>query len=103
APPGAPPASTGHRLEVDRRQGLAAAVVGGLADAELLQQLLFDLGGDVGVVPQEVAGVLLALPELVAVVGVPGARLADEPLLDTYVDQRALPGDAPAVEDVHLR
>jgi hypothetical protein len=45
---------------------------------ELLLDLLLDLVGQVGVVAQEVAGVLLALAELVALVGVPSAGLADE-------------------------
>ena len=49
------------------------------ADAELLLDLLLDLVGEVGVVLEEAAGVLLALAELVALVGVPGAGLADEP------------------------
>ena len=58
------------------------------AHAELLEDLLLDLGRDVGVVLEEGAGVFLALPELIAVVGVPGARLADDSLLDSDVDQR---------------
>src|SRR3954452_239234 len=72
-------------------------------DAELLEDPLLELVGEVGVVAQEVAGVLLALPELVALVGVPGAGLPDEPRLDTDVDQAALAADALAVHDVELR
>src|SRR4051794_4427696 len=72
-------------------------------DAELLEDPLLELVGEVGVVAQEVAGVLLALPELVALVGVPGAGLPDEARLDTDVDQAALAADALAVHDVELR
>src|SRR5215207_2123867 len=42
------------------------------ADAELGLDLLLDLAGELGVVAEEVAGVLAALAELVAVVGEPG-------------------------------
>src|SRR5205823_4852601 len=72
-----------HAGHVDR----AAGRVGRLArpDTELLLDLLLDLGGHVGVLLEEVARVLLALPELVAVVGVPGAGLADDRLLDAHV------------------
>ena len=45
---------------------------------------------DVGVVAQEVPRVLLALAELVALVGVPGAGLAHDALLHAEVDQAAL-------------
>src|SRR3712207_7225676 len=48
---------------------------------------LFRSVGQVGVVPQEVAGVLLALSELVALVGVPSAGLADQAVLDPDVDE----------------
>ena len=47
-------------------------------DTELLQDLLLDLGGDVRVFLEELAGVFLALAELVAVVRIPGAGLADD-------------------------
>src|SRR6266568_5573898 len=72
------------------------------ADAELLLDPLLDLVGQVRVVPQEVAGVLLTLAELVALVGVPGARLAHDPLLHAQVDQAAFPADADAVKDVEF-
>src|SRR5215472_3580506 len=52
-------------------------------NAELLLDLLLYAFGEVGVVAQEVPGVLLALAELVAVVGVPGARFAHDALLHT--------------------
>src|SRR5690606_3185541 len=88
--------------EVDRRQ-LRLTGTGGPADAELLEQNLLDLGSHVRVLLQEGAGVLLALPELVPVVGVPGARLADDPVLDPHVEERPLARDALPVQDVHLR
>src|ERR1700677_3844308 len=47
-------------------------------DTELFLDLLLDLVGHIGVFQQEVAGVLLALPELLAFVGEPGSGLADE-------------------------
>ena len=56
----------------------------------------------VGVLEQEVARVLLALAELVTVVGVPGTRLAHDLVLDTEVDEAALARDADAVQDVEL-
>src|SRR5690606_25608763 len=92
-----------HRpSEVDRREVAAVGSVLRLPDAELLQDLLLDLGSDIGVAGQEVAGVLLALAQLVALVGVPGPGLADDALLDADVDQRTLTRDALAVEDVEL-
>src|SRR5437764_946981 len=72
------------------------------ADAELLLDLLLDLVGGVGVVAQEVAGILLALPELVALVGVPGPGLPHDPLLHAQVDEAAFPGDPGPVQDVEL-
>src|SRR6185437_7550104 len=63
---------------------------------------LLDLVGHVRVLPQEVAGVLLTLAELVALVGVPGAGLAHDRLLDAEVDQAAFPADPDAVQDVEL-
>src|SRR6202789_375531 len=51
------------------------------ADTELFLDLLLDLVGHVGVFHQEVAGVLLALAELLAFIGEPGPGLADEALV----------------------
>src|SRR5690606_34164309 len=56
-----------------------------------------------GVLEQEVARVLLALAELVALVGVPGTRLAHDLVLNAKVDEAALTRDADTVEDVELR
>src|ERR1043165_6941405 len=91
-----------YLLELDRRGGSLLFGVEGGADAELVLDALLDLVRDVRVVQQELAGVLLALAQLVALVGVPGARLADDALIHTHVDERALAGDALAVEDVEL-
>ena len=62
------------------------------ADAQLLFDLLLDLVRQVGVVTQEAARVLLALTELITVVGVPGAGLRDQALLHAHVDQANLRG-----------
>src|SRR5690606_21480370 len=51
---------------------------------------------------EELAGVLLALAQLVALVRVPGTGLLDEAVLHAEVDDAALLGDAHAVEDVEL-
>src|SRR5699024_3923114 len=72
------------------------------ADAELGLDLLLDLDSELRVVLEEPAGVLLALAELVALVGVPGAGLAHDAVLHPEVDQAALAGDAHAVDDVEL-
>ena len=49
------------------------------------------------------SGVLLALAELIAFVGVPGTRLADDPLLYAEVDQAAFPADSGTVNDIEFR
>ena len=64
------------------------------ANAELFLDLLLDLVGHIWVVTQEVPRVLLALPELLALVGVPGTGLAHDGLLHPQVDQATLPADA---------
>src|SRR5664280_14608 len=73
------------------------------ADPELFLDPLLDLVGEVRVVAHERAGVLLALAQLVALVGVPGAGLAHDALLHAHVDQGAFPADALPVDDVELR
>src|SRR5262249_2307742 len=70
------------------------------AYAELLLDLLLDLVGEVGVVTQEVARVLLALPELVAPVGVPGTGLAHDGLFHPEVDEATLPANPDPKQDV---
>src|SRR6202042_410647 len=101
-------ATAGYRLESGRRGARALRRSGRLRvqarpDAELLLDLLLDLVGQVRVLLQEVPGVLLALAELVALVGVPGPGLAHDRLFHAEVDQAALPADAHAVQDVELR
>src|SRR4051794_40966192 len=86
------------RLGRDRRPGHPRR-----PDAEFFEDLLLDLVGQVGVVGEEAPRVLLALAELVALVGVPGTGLADDPRLDADVDQAALAADPLAVHDVELR
>src|SRR3954451_14999938 len=87
--------------EVDGSRGLGRRVERG-ADAQLLLDLFLDLIGEIGVVLQEVAGVLLALAELVAFVRVPGTGLLHHALLDADVNQPALAAEALAPEDVEL-
>src|SRR5512133_3098454 len=86
--------------------GLALVGLGGgggwEADAQLGLDLLLDLAGELGVVAEEVAGVLAALAELVAVVGEPGPRLLDEADVHADVEQAPLLGDPLAVDDVEL-
>src|SRR5690606_35590884 len=92
-----------ERVLAERLLGLGGGLLGSvLADAERAQDLLLDLSGEVRVVLEELAGVLLALAQLVSLVGEPGAGLADHAVLDAEVDQAALAGDALAVEDVEL-
>src|SRR6266568_8861885 len=71
-------------------------------DPQLLLDLLLDLVRQVGVLAQVVPGVLLALTELVALVGVPGAGLADNRLLDAQVDQAALAAYPDSIKNVEL-
>jgi len=55
-----------------------------------------------GLSRRKFAGVLLALAELVAFVGVPGSRLANDGLLDPQVDQPALAANSGPENDVAL-
>ena len=57
---------------------------------------------DVGVLLEELLGVLAALAEALAVVGEPGAGLLDDAGLDAEIDELADLGDALAVHDVEL-
>src|SRR5690606_1843850 len=77
-------------------------VLGAGVDADLLADPLGDLDHDLGVLPEEGLGVLPALAELLALVGVPGTRLLHEAQVDADVEQRALAADALAVHDVEL-
>src|SRR5262249_21796083 len=61
------------------------------AYTQLFLDLLLDFVGEIGVVAQEVPRVLLALPKLVALVGVPGTGLAHDGLLHPEVDKATFP------------
>src|SRR5271169_5697587 len=76
-----------HRRNARRRDRAPGFRIELGADAELLLDLLLDPVGQVGVVAQEVPGVLLALPELIAVVGVPGTGLAHDALFHAEIDK----------------
>src|SRR5690606_3574575 len=64
--------------------------------------LLLDLGGDIGVLDQPLADIVLALADAIAIVAVPGAGLLDDVLADAELDQLALAGDALAVENLEI-
>src|SRR5262249_2271844 len=77
-------------------------------DRSLLRQQLradplLDRGGDVLVLEEEVASVLLTLADAVAVEAVPSAGLLDDVLLHAEVDDLAFARDADAVKDLDLR
>ena len=58
-------------------------------DARVLTQLLLDRGGDLGILFQELAGILAALADALAVEGEPGAGLLDHAGIDAEVDDLA--------------
>src|SRR5215213_4418005 len=90
------------RSEVSRRDHGCGFGVDDRTDPQLLLDLLLDLRGHIRVLTEVVAGVLLALTELVTLVRVPRTGLADDALLDPDVDQRALATDPLAVHDVEF-
>ena len=63
----------------------------------------FDLVGHLGMLAQELARVVLALADLLAVVGVPRAGLLDDVVRDAELDDLAFARDALAVQDVEQR
>src|SRR5690606_5273361 len=67
---------------------------------ELRENLLLDLERNVWVLNKKATGVFHTLAQLVAVVGVPGTALLDEPLLHAVVDERALTRYSNAVENI---
>src|SRR5690606_9877365 len=69
---------------------------------QLRADLRLDIGGHLRVLDQELARVLLALADPVAVVAVPGARFLDDVLAHAEIDDLALARDAVAVQDLEL-
>src|SRR3954453_11585869 len=70
---------------------------------ELRAELRVDRRGDLRMFLEIEAGVVLALPDPLAVVAVPGAGFLDEVVIDAELDQLALARGAFAVEDLELR
>src|SRR5687768_12887526 len=71
-------------------------------DADGLADLALDLVGDGGVLAQELAAVVLALADLLALVGVPGAGFFHDAMVHAHLDDLALARDALVVEDVEV-
>ena len=68
----------------------------------MLLDALLNIVGEVGVVLEEGPGILLALAELITLIGVPGTGLLHDAAIDTEVDERPLARNALAVQDVEL-
>src|SRR5688572_11241407 len=75
---------------------------GALLRQELRADALLDRGRDVLVLEEEIARVLLALPDAVAIEAVPGAGLLDDVLLDAEIDDLAFARDTDPVQDLEL-
>src|SRR5262249_26073304 len=71
--------------------------------ADRSANLRFDLRGELRVLLEVIARVVLALPDAIAVVGIPGARLFDHVVGNAQLDHLAFARDAFAVEDVEQR
>src|SRR4029079_19350887 len=71
-------------------------------DADGLADLHLDLPRSLGILLQAFARVVLALADLLAVIGVPRARLLDDAMEDAELDDLAFAGDALVVEDVEI-
>src|SRR6266508_1176933 len=69
-------------------------------NADCGPDLRLDLGGELGVLLQIIARVVLALPDLLAAVRIPRARLLDDVVCNAELDHLALARDALAVENV---
>src|SRR5690606_1337497 len=69
---------------------------------QLRADLRLDIGGHLRVLDQELARVLLALADPVAVVAVPGARFLDDVLAHAEIDDLALARNAVAIQDLEL-
>src|SRR5207342_2385624 len=72
-------------------------------DAHLLADLRLDLRGELGMLLQVFAGVVLALADAVLLVREPGAGLLDHAVHDAELEDLAFARDALAVEDVEHR
>src|SRR5580658_5564821 len=73
-----------------------------LGRQQLQAHLLLDLARDFRVLLQEYADIVLALPDTLTLVAVPGAGLVDDALLAAQFDDLALAGDAHAVHDLEF-
>src|SRR5262245_45595541 len=117
-PHGRAPRRTGHGTRLRAARGRSAldvdrfvfggdvdldVALGRVLDADRTTDLVADLHHEVEVLGEEGLRVLAPLPELLALVGEPGARLLHDAEVDTGVEQRALAADALAVHDVTLR
>src|SRR6202789_4575246 len=84
-------------------RGLTVAMGEDLAEQPgILADRGLDLGGDVGVLGEEILGGLAPLADALAAIRHPGAGLLHDPGLDTEVEQFARLGDADAIHDVEL-
>src|SRR5690606_25845130 len=94
----------GNRPSESGRSGRAGIgrTRGQRGDVQHFADLVFDLVGQIGVLAQELAGVVLALTDLFALVGIPGAGLVDDLVGHAQVDDLAFAADAFAVEDVEF-
>src|SRR5215510_9301551 len=98
-----PPAGSGRFGLLGRRDWLGRALGRGLplrVEPERRPDLGLDLGGDLGIVGEELFGVVPTLPEPGFAVGEERARLLDEVVLDPEVEQGALARDPGPVLDV---
>src|ERR1022692_1217549 len=86
-------------LLVDRTR----AASGGDRDAHGNADLGLYLRCDIGVLSQPLAGVVLALADLVAVVGIPGPRLFDDVVRHAELDDFALARNTFAIENIEQR
>src|SRR6185369_14389015 len=72
-------------------------------DAQRLAHLVLDLARQFGVLAQELARVVAALADLLAVVGIPGTRFLQDMRGHAHVDDLAVAADAFAEQDVEFR
>src|SRR5690606_24155470 len=69
---------------------------------QLVTNLLLDFLADLGVLLEILGRIGLALADLVALVGIPGARLLDQALLHAEIDDLAVAVDTFAIEDLEF-